>query len=105
MICKFCHQKLTQVDHYTVGAEFNCNDCHVDYIVRLEQKEIVHYYLYHNRYRICVSPLDNLFKIEYNIRPPGPHYHYKTVIKINVILDNLTPSNLAAKLQTILTFQ
>lgn len=113
MICLFCHQELTdQIKSWApalpsdqsriVFEEFECKPCKAIYNTLESSGKIIDYSLDCETYRLCFGLEDHSFElVQYKFQRIG---WPRLIVRLDSLPQNINPSNIENKLQTLLTF-
>lgn len=107
--CLFCNQRCTK---YTPDSDmWNCKPCQVNFFTSSQGPEYLRKIIFTHRrpnqdvYQVVLNIEHNETVVEF-VKMDGMMFdNTQHIVTFKPMLNNITPSNLAAKLQTILTFQ
>ena len=106
MRCLFCKEELTDPvrtpdwEYEKIFIDFVCDNCHMEYTLLDDTKELVEYILKAKDYRMVI----NLVSKSCEIRKVDQIGRSSFVMQLNSIPQNINPQNVGEKIKTFLLF-
>lgn len=108
MNCPYCSKEI----YRNKSIMYDCKSCHADFVIAVHNERIIMVNIYYENYRVSFWP--NLqvcdiakspkYKDWFQLKNGEHPLPYETILSFEKTMPNITPSNIASKLKTILTF-